>query len=335
MKESGTSAEAGGAALSEPQQRLVSANIGLVGVHLKRRVFGTGRRSFERDWDDLFQAGCLGLIAAAQAWRADGGIPFAAFAITRIQRAVGLALAFEEPGRGTRRPRARGHNDESARDHPRTTRRSWDASVDAYVQTRRARRPRGHDPGGPGLETVGERLHGKYERAVYRAGRLVSARSRRRSARGRLVDVLIEERLRVADDEWKTAQREVARRTGASGTGVARCERQLTAAARQLLELDAEFVELVRLVRHHPGGTERGIDGPLESHLAQTCAVAFIERFGRTDGDARGAMLRALGEAAGEGFHEVIRAVIVALDCASRERVALTGVDPCRALSGR
>ncbi|MCH9002296.1 MAG: hypothetical protein IIC02_06955, partial [Planctomycetes bacterium] len=78
--------------LSDTQRKLVSENIGLVAVHLRRHVANLAEPRRDREWDDLFQEGCLGLAAAAERFRPERGIPFAAFALPRIHNAVSKAL---------------------------------------------------------------------------------------------------------------------------------------------------------------------------------------------------------------------------------------------------
>ena len=78
--------------LTDEQRRLVRDNVGLVAVHLRRNVVNLLHPKWEREWDDLFQEGCLGLIRAATAYRAERGIPFAAFALPRIHNAVSRAI---------------------------------------------------------------------------------------------------------------------------------------------------------------------------------------------------------------------------------------------------
>src|SRR3990172_3464145 len=79
-------------ALTDEQRRLVRDNVGLVAVHLRRNVANLIHPKREREWEDLFQEGCLGLIRAATAFRAERGIPFAAFALPRIHNAVSRAI---------------------------------------------------------------------------------------------------------------------------------------------------------------------------------------------------------------------------------------------------
>ena len=95
--------------LTDDQRRLVRDNLGLVGVHLRRHVRGLDAPRRHREWEDLFQEGCLGLMRAAVAFDPARGIPFAAFALPRIHNAVSCALEekfsmFASPKRRRRRP---------------------------------------------------------------------------------------------------------------------------------------------------------------------------------------------------------------------------------------
>src|SRR3990172_4876630 len=104
-------------ALTDEQRRLVRDNVGLVAVHLRRNVANLIHPKREREWEDLFQEGCLGLIRAATAFRAERGIPFAAFALPRIHNAVSRALVtkfstiYVPPRRTKRTPLRPPHHD--------------------------------------------------------------------------------------------------------------------------------------------------------------------------------------------------------------------------------
>jgi len=78
--------------LTAEQQHLVHDNLGLIAVHLRRRVPDLSQPRREREWDDLFQEGCLGLMDAARKFQAGRGVPFAAYAMLRIHAAVSRAL---------------------------------------------------------------------------------------------------------------------------------------------------------------------------------------------------------------------------------------------------
>ena len=78
----------GSESLNKEQARLVEEHLHLVREHLRRHVSCPRRPTRSRERDDLYQAGCLGLIEAARLYDGDGGIPFSAFALRRIHHAV-------------------------------------------------------------------------------------------------------------------------------------------------------------------------------------------------------------------------------------------------------
>ncbi len=69
--------------------------MGLVAVHLRRYVANLGEPRRDREWEDLFQEGCIGLIRATVRFRPERGITFAAFALPRIHNAVSKAECYE------------------------------------------------------------------------------------------------------------------------------------------------------------------------------------------------------------------------------------------------
>jgi hypothetical protein len=148
--------------LDNHQRQLVGQNLGLVAVHLRRFVPNLRDPRRDRDWDDLFQEGCLGLMQAAASFREERGIPFAAYALPRIHCAVSRALhrhfATVTP---PPRPRTR-----------RPSKRLGSASDDDGAATREREAPR-HDPNsspGSGKEPGSQPAPGA-PRAAGRVGR--------------------------------------------------------------------------------------------------------------------------------------------------------------------
>lgn len=110
--------------LSDAQRRLVADNCGLVAVHLRRHVFNLREPRRDREWEDLFQEGCIGLLRAAVRFDENAGIPFAAFALPRIHQAVSLAIQerfslVRDPGRARRNRRSAAEREDIAGDRPR------------------------------------------------------------------------------------------------------------------------------------------------------------------------------------------------------------------------
>ncbi|MCC7293149.1 MAG: hypothetical protein IT449_13905 [Phycisphaerales bacterium] len=129
--------------LSDAQRRLVADNCGLVAVHLRRHVFNLREPRRDREWEDLFQEGCIGLLRAAVRFDEAAGIPFAAFALPRIHQAVSLAIQerfslVRDPGRSRRNRRSAAEREDIAGDG-----RGARAGGSASEASRRDESPRG------------------------------------------------------------------------------------------------------------------------------------------------------------------------------------------------
>jgi len=307
--------------LTDEQHRLVRENIGLVAVHLRRHISNLAKPRRDREWEDLFQEGCLGLIRAAQAYREDRGIPFAAFALPRIHNAVSRAL--QNKFSTVHIPPKDGDTHAVAqvavhRDDKSAQRKVY--SLSGEFHDRLADRKR-HDPERPDRETIGERLRGKYERAVYMAADAISRKTSRRGDRDKLVRILVEERFMVPHEESRRALRRIARDTRSSYARVAQCDKQLGRAVRGTLEADPEFHELRRRARGTPDGTDILIDDGLERDLAQASAEEFAARFHSADSSEQARMLNALVELSEGGVFDVLRARVSQLPMHGRERL--------------
>lgn len=278
------------AVLGEEGRRLVRENMGIVAVHLRRFVAGVSRRRSDREWDDLFQEGCLGLIRAAAEFQAERGIPFVAFALPRIHTAVRrVLLARSSAAAGPRRELVSTMEpvETGSRGDPNRPPKRRSTSADA---SRRLRDSRRHAPDAACGETVGERLREKYERAVRCAAEEVLRRVSLRSDRDKLVRALTEERYLVPHEDEKRSYRKIAAQTRSSYARVAQCDKHMSDAIRRALEADPEFAELKRMARSDPNGVYAPLDEAMDRILARTGATEFLARFRRTD-DARRARL--------------------------------------------
>lgn len=295
------SSDAGGAtqALSAAQRRLVAENIGLVTVHLRRFADNPALPRRDREWEDLFQEGCLGLIRAASIYRAGRGIPFAAFAMPRIRNAVGRALDMRfstitvpSPAQVAQRKRRSKNFNSAAYKAPkvhslshRLARVLADGERGKVDLDRRPPSRRG------ARETVANRLRGKYERALDAACAAVLQSASRRDDRQRLVRMLKEGRFLVPHVELRRALRDIARETGSSYARVAQCDGRIAALVREMLAADPEFAALRRIAEWGVAGPERTIDARMERELAQVCADAFVRRLRSEDPPERARLL--------------------------------------------
>lgn len=323
--------------LTPSQRDLVANNVGLVGVHLRRYVPNLAAPRRDREWEDLFQEGCLGLIQAALRHDPQSGIAFAAFALPRIHNAVSRAIARRfstvhvplprRAGRGERESETSRANDRGiGLNAGRTARPRVFSLPDDAESTLGA--PNRHDPtdrhdptNRTPQQTVGARLREKYERAVASAGRAMAGRSSTRGDRGELVRCLVEGRLLIPHEEARTPLRQIARDTRSSYARVAQCDKQLAAAVRGELRADPEFEELQRRRLLDTYGVDLPLDDELEHALSRVAADEYARRFRAADVTQRARMLEAVLTASGESPAEVVRSRLRRLHHRTREEL--------------
>ncbi len=307
--------------LTVEQRRLVRENIGLVSVHLRRHLRNLSVPRRDREWEDLFQEGCIGLIRAAVVFREEAGIPFAAFALPRIHNAVSRALHSKfSTVRVPPERKSAGRGDAADDAVSDQSHRSRVYSMSDEVE-RRLADTRRHHPEAPGSETIGQRLRDKYERAVQSAADDISCRASRRGDRDKLVRVLTEERFLVPDEESRTALRQIARQTKSSYARVAQCDKQIGSEIRHRLEADPEFRELRLRARANPDGAALQIDRALERDLATASGEEFIRRLRSAPRHDRARLLEALVQASDPEFENVLSDSVARLAKSSRERL--------------
>lgn len=207
------------AVLDAERAELVRTHVPLVGLHLKRRVGAAFRDRSRRNWDDLFQEGCLGLIKAALRFDATAGIPFPAFALPRIRCAINKAL-------------------EALDDIP-----EMDGA--ALLSTAGRKSLRIHDPlpddAGAEAAQREEHLRERLESAVRQAAARLDVPAPAASAlsdAGTRLRTLVTERFLTCHAEDRRSLRTIARETGATYACVARYARDLRDATRETLSAD-------------------------------------------------------------------------------------------------
>lgn len=273
------------APLSAAQRKLVEDNIGLVRLHLRRNVHNIHRGRSGREYDDLFQEGCTGLIKAARGYDPDCGIAFAAYALARIHTAVSEALlrdasVIHVPLKRQRRRWREPVSD--PRDPPAVC---WPRvqPLDNDPPDRRIRHRPDRDPNQP---TVGERLRQKVQVAVDSAERRVSIRKDPRGDRGELAGKVARERLLVAEHHGRSRLRQIAAETGSSFSRVIHCERRLSEEVRRALTGDLEFRRLMEMLGQ-PDGVDAGLDYDEEAQLRALAAESFARRLTQSDEPTR------------------------------------------------
>jgi len=279
-------------ALSTPQRKLVQDNLGLVAVHLRRYVSNLAQPRRDREWEDLFQEGCLGLVNAAERFDPDRGIPFAAFALPRIHNAVSRALytrftTIRSPLSRTRSQRDAVRSNAAKDDTPRVPKT---VGMSTLVE-RNLCGPGGRESSEPRKDTIGQRLRTKYEDAVRRAARFVGDQPSTRGDRAELVDRILDERLLIPQAETRHTLRRLARDTQSSYARVAQCEKQIKDLVRTALRADPEFVALEQLAREQRHGCESLFDDAAAQRLQSASMHEFMRRYQRADRTNRARML--------------------------------------------
>lgn len=313
-----TRALAGPPALSQQQRALVEQNLGLIAVHLQRFVRNLAVPRRDREWEDLFQEGCLGLMRAAADYDPARGIPFAAFALPRIHNFVSRALhrkfstIYVPPVRKNREP---DKTTDAVRRPPCTTYSLSDEQMRS-LPTSTVKEPDAGDK-----ETIGQRLRKKYERAVRSVARVLSLKTSARGDRDKLVHCLVEERYLIPDEDCKTALRQIARDTQSSYARVAQCDKQLVIAIRKALERDPEFEALRARARSAQLGDQEAIDAELENELAKISANAFVREIRSADPERRVHLIDTLLTVTETGLDDVIYSRVARMPTAMREKL--------------
>jgi hypothetical protein len=176
--------------------------------------------------------------------------------------------------------------------------------MDADLEDRRASAPAAWAGRG---ESIGDRLRSKYDLAVEAATRGVNRRVSRRSDRSKLVEHVVEHRLRVPEPSEKTALRQIARDTGSSYSRVRQCEQQLHTGIRRALAGDIEFRRLLELSRKGENGTNEMIDPAADKELRRLGAEVFWRKFGAMSKTAQAAAWARLLQQAGDSFGPAVK----------------------------
>jgi hypothetical protein len=295
--------------LTEEQRKLVEQNVGLINVHIRRFVAVPRSPTRQREYDDLYQEGCLALMQAAKTHDPDRHGAFAAYAIPRIHHAISIALyerfsTVRVPAKSVKRARERRRKlvgTERHRPEPALveTHSLPAASLDACASAQQRHRPsyttrhtgrpwRGDQP------SIRSRLRHKYEAAVREAAERICAAGRGRSDRSKLIQRFVEERLLIPEPESRTAKRQLARDFNCSIGRIQTCEDALASETRLLLNADDEFQALLRLARKHEEGMDLAVDEGERSRLERAAADGFARRFARLRTDLQATVLRDL-----------------------------------------
>lgn len=269
-------------ALTAAQKKQVEENLGLVATHIRRHVPDLSLPRRTREWDDLFQEGCLGLAAAATTFDPDDGVPFAAYALRRIQAAVSKAL-----GKAFSTVRVPNKEQADARRAGGGEARVVSLDFDPPVRGRTDRQDPFAVADG---ETIGSRVRHKYEQAVRRAAG--DAKSRLRRGRDdRLIERLTDERLLVPDEDFRRPLRQIARDTNSSFARVIHAEKRLIEQVGSELASDPEMATLRDQARRSVHGVETLVDETIDRRVASAVDDRFLALLESATPQCRGLIL--------------------------------------------
>lgn len=288
------------AVLDARQRELVARHVGLVGVHLRTRVRVGRQPRREREYDDLFQAGCLGLIRAAQGWDPQLHGEFPPYALPRIRASIHTAL-YE----GFSLVHVPIRVQKAAKNVPVAV-----CIHDLPPEPVLACSGVGGGANGTSEEAgelVRHAIRGRFERAIGRAMVEMRARAWRRRNPCSIMARIAAERLAVPNESERTALRAIARDFGISSGRASDYERQLTAAVESHFRSDPHLPLLIQFAAGHP----LGFDMPLQSwhrqQLAQAELNAFARQFETLDRTRRAEVLFSLIERTTPAMDEVAR----------------------------
>ena len=286
--------------LTPEQQSLVAANIGLVGVHLRNRVPTPRQPTRQREYEDLFQEGCVALVRAASTYNANRHGPFAAYALPRIRGAIHAALheyfaTIRVPARICKRAK-RNRDDKH---HP-----ALNGVQELTLEV--ARRLTAAMPVGPGGETIRHAVRQRYERAVGLALADLQTRSRRGRNPVPIMRRLAAERLLIAYEDERTALRQIARESGISCGRVSAYERQLADTVREHFAADPQLPLLTAFACEDAQSYSGVVDAQRRHLLMQAELDAFVERFSQLNRSEQAELVYGLIERSTAAVAEVV-----------------------------
>lgn len=320
--------------LSGAQRELVAQHVGLVRLHLRRRVHLPQTATQGREAEDLYQEGCLGLMRAAITYDALRHGAFEPYALARIRRAVHDAIyegfaTVRVPVRtiarrkaAARRAQVTGNVD--SRSAPWARREDLAAVTSIRRGNRCSASPADLHEGAVGsdadVETVGQHLRAKHRIALAAAVDRVARQCRRRGVRP-VLEAIATERLAIPSEDAQTALRAIGRRFNVSIGRTEAWQRGIEREVRDVLAADAEFAVLKRASLESEGGGDCTLDADLVAELTQArchdlrCALAARDPLGRAQ-----ALLTLLGRA-GKEPSEQAAAIFASLSCAVQREV--------------
>jgi len=286
--------------LDADRRALVAEHLGLVGVHLRRFVPTPLLPTRHREYEDLFQEGCVALARAAARYDPARDGSFASYALPRIRGAIHAALyeyfaTVRVPVRKVRKAarvtRAKGGAD------------SYSVQELTARMCARLEAPR---TCGAHEETVRHVLWQRFERAVRLALEDLRKRRWRRRDPVAIIERIAAERLLISEETDRTPLRRIAREAGVSSSRVCEYEALLMRTVRRYLARDVQARLLVRWAANDTQGFHAPIDDQQRWMLRRADMRRFMKRFQRLDRQRRAEVVYSLMERSTSALEEVV-----------------------------
>lgn len=288
--------------LTTEQKNFVSQHIGLVGLHIRNNVPTPHQPQRKREYEDLFQEGCLALIKAAIRYDQTKDGEFPAYALPRIRGAVYKALydkfsiihvpfrvmikLQQSPNDGPLDPLCRpilNLNNNLPIEVP----------IEACFDQKN--------------ETVRHMIRRRFELAVRNTITDIKSQKWRRLDTAQIMQQIANERLLIVRESNKTAQRRIALNFGLSSSRASSYERRLIGRIKQIFQNDLQVRMLIRFANEDPDGFNTVLDDRQYEQLSRAEVDQFIQRFEQMKKSARAQLLYSLIERSADNVTEVAR----------------------------
>lgn len=287
--------------LTPEQQELAAKHVGLVGVHLRSRVPTPRQPMRYREYDDLFQQGCVALARAAARYRPDRDGPFAAYALPRIRGAVHNALhdlftVVHVPARAIQQ--AREQPGSAVRPPPHHVQDLTDEIARGLILKHAGHRE---------TESIRHAIRRRFEAAVRRSLEQMRRRVWRYRNPCKIMERIARERLLIHDERFRTPLRQIAREAGVSSGRACDYEKNLLNAIVDGLKQDSQLQALLEMAREDKAGWDGIVDASRRQRLMQVEMAEFEARFTAMEPPARAQMVYSLIERSSQSVSEVAR----------------------------
>jgi len=287
-------------ALTHSQQQLVNQHIGLIRLHLRNRVPTPQEPQRNREYEDLFQEGCVALVRAASRYQPDRHGSFPTYALPRIRGAIHAALTekFSMVHVPTRARLAAAHSKEAEPGWP-TVFEGLDDALQIASPTKSCT-----------LESQGTIRHAlrqRYEMATRHALADLQSRTWPRRDPSPIMARIAAEHLFIAEESQRTPLRQIARECNISSGRIGDYTQKLKEVMKQHFQADAQVPLLIRFAREDSDGFDGILESQRQEEILQAELDDFESRFAELSTPARAELTYRLIEQSTPAVTEVVR----------------------------